>query len=196
MRDVRLYHLGDSMKLILTARSRLQKSVEYTELQQHGLSASFEIADGIGSPRDPIRANIRIRNEGSDTWSGVIHVELPFAKTEPRFFLPAFMYGHNRGEAPQNVPNEFPRLRVGSPSRPSSPWWMVRSDRLSHPAEFVYDNGKIYGLCAMTYVQNTSFVKKYQRNGRMTAQFFYFYFHTLLQSLIHIVNGFSHLFIR
>lgn len=151
MRDVRLYHLGDSMKLILTARSRLQKSVEYTELQQHGLSASFEIADGIGSPRDPIRANIRIRNEGSDTWSGVIHVELPFAKTEPRFFLPAFMYGHNRGEAPQNVPNEFPRLRVGSPSRPSSPWWMVRSDRLSHPAAFVYDNGKIYGLCASPY---------------------------------------------
>lgn len=32
----------------------------------------------------------------------------------------------------------------------------------------------------MTYVQNTSFVKKYQRNGRMTAQFFYFYFHTTL----------------
>ena len=44
------------------------------------------------------------------------------------------MYGRYRGEAPQNVRCKFSRLREGRPSRPSYGWWMMRSDRLSHPA--------------------------------------------------------------
>lgn len=139
------------MNLIITARSKTQENWEYKPLKEQGLSAKVEMTSGKGSPRDPVRAKIRIFNAGSETWSGVLHIELPFAKVKPRFFLPAFMYGRNRGEAPQNVPNEFPRLREGSPARPSSPWWMVRSDRLSHPAAFVYDDGKIYGLSASPY---------------------------------------------
>lgn len=139
------------MKLLITARSRMQENTEYMELKSQGLNAVIEIAAGTGSIKDPRQAKIMISNEGSEAWAGVVHIEFPFAQVNPRFFLPAFMYGRNRGEAPQNVPNEFPRLREGNPSRPSSPWWMVRSDRLSHPAAFVYDNGKIYGLCASPY---------------------------------------------
>ncbi|QQZ61077.1 hypothetical protein JI735_32570 [Paenibacillus sonchi] len=139
------------MELIITARSKFQEDTEYNGLNGHGLHASIEITGGTGSAKQPFQARVRITNLSGATWSGVIHVELPFAKANPRFFLPAFMYGRNRGEAPQNVPNEFPRLREGSPSRPSSPWWMVRSDRLSHPAALVYDNGKIFGLCASPY---------------------------------------------
>ncbi|KWX85147.1 hypothetical protein AMQ83_26530 [Paenibacillus riograndensis] len=139
------------MELIVTARSKFQVDTEYTGLNGHGLHACIEITGGTGSAKQPFQAMVRITNQSGATWSGVIHVELPFAKANPRFFLPAFMYARNRGEAPQNVPNEFPRLREGSPSRPSSPWWMVRSDRLSHPAALVYDNGKIFGLCASPY---------------------------------------------
>lgn len=147
------------MELIVTARSKFQEDIEYTGLNGHGLNASVEITGGTGSAKQPFQALVRITNLSSITWSGVIHVELPFAKVNPRFFLPAFMYGRNRGEAPQNVPNEFPRLREGNPSRPSSPWWMVRSDRLSHPAALVYDNGKIFGLCASPYFVSKSGVK-------------------------------------
>ncbi|MGN7761320.1 hypothetical protein [Paenibacillus sp. 22594] len=147
------------MELIVTARSKYQKDIEYTGLDRHGLSSSVEITGGNGSAKQPFKAVVRVRNLGSSTWAGVIHVELPFAKVHPRFFLPAFMYGRNRGEAPQNVPNEFPRLREGNPSRPSSPWWMVRSDRLSHPAALVYDNGTIYGLCASPYFISKDGVK-------------------------------------
>ncbi len=139
------------MELIITARNKFQEDTEYTGLNGHGLQASVEITGGTGSAKQPFQAGVRITNLCRTAWSGVIHVELPFAKVSPRFFLPAFMYGHNRGEAPQNVPNEFPRLREGNPSRPSSPWWMVRSDRLSHPAALVYDTGKIFGLCASPY---------------------------------------------
>lgn len=139
------------MELLVTARSKGQEATEYTSLVEHGLSAEIKIVGGNGSAKQPFQGLIQIENIGNTAWSGVIHVELPFVKVHPRFFLPAFMYGRNRGEAPQNVPNEFPRLREGNPSRPSSPWWMVRSDRLSHPAALVYDNGKIYGLSASPY---------------------------------------------
>ncbi|MEK3876948.1 hypothetical protein [Paenibacillus sp. FSL M7-0420] len=153
------------MELILTARSKLQEDPEYTGLNGHGLQASVEITGGAGSAVQPYQASVTITNLNSTPWSGVIHVELPFAKTAPRFFLPAFMYGRNRGEAPQNVPNEFPRLRDGQPSRPSSPWWMVRSDRLSHPAALAYDNGKVWGLCASPYFVHQDGGKSQWRPG-------------------------------
>ncbi|MEK4365974.1 hypothetical protein MKX68_26370 [Paenibacillus sp. FSL M8-0212] len=139
------------MDLIFTARSRGQDNVEYTALDKHALKADVKVISGNGSAEAPWQADIQIYNEGQNAWTGVIHVEMPLDKQNPRFFLPAFMYGRNRGEAPQNVPNEFPRLREGSPSRPSSPWWMVRSDRLSHPAALIYDEGRIVGLSASPY---------------------------------------------
>ncbi|MGW9530072.1 hypothetical protein ACWHAM_20385 [Paenibacillus terrae] len=159
------------MELIVTARSKFQEDTEYTRLNGHGLNASVELTGGTGSAKQPFQASVRITNLSSTTWSGVIHVELPFAKVNPRFFLPAFMYGRNRGEAPQNVPNEFPRLREGNPSSPSSPWWMVRSDRLSHPAELVYDNGKIFGLCASPYFVSKSGVK-FQWKPELEGEFY------------------------
>ncbi|MBY0204072.1 hypothetical protein [Paenibacillus cucumis (ex Kampfer et al. 2016)] len=139
------------MELIFTARSRRQEGTAYTGMRTHNLQTNVNMSAGTGSADDPKQAQITIKNEGSQRWSGVIHVELAFDKQQPRFFLPAFMYGRNRGEAPQNVPNEFPRIREGTPSRPSSLWWMVRSDRLSHPAALVYDSGRIAGLSASPY---------------------------------------------
>lgn len=34
---------------------------------------------------------------------------------------------------------------------PASTWWMTRSDRLSHPAAFVFTGDRIEGLCAAPY---------------------------------------------
>jgi hypothetical protein len=153
------------MELLISARSRTEEQTEYTGLEQHGLEARIELSGGNGGPNDPVHARVRICNEGSNAWSGVIHVELAFPKKDPRFFLPAFMYGRNRGEAPQNVSNEFPRLREGNPSRPSSPWWMVRSDRLSHPVALVYDSRKVYGLSASPYFIRKDGVKQQWKPG-------------------------------
>lgn len=139
------------MELILSARSKTQDTTEYLPLSKQGLQSTTEITGGNGSPKSPFHASVRIYNENKTPWSGVIHIELPFRKVNPRFFLPAFMYGRNRGEAPQKVHCQFPRLRDGNPSRPSSPWWMMRSDRLSHPMALVYDSGKICGLSGSPY---------------------------------------------
>lgn len=138
------------MELIMSARSKEQENTDYLPLDKNGLNTSTEVLGGNGCANSPFHIKVKIQNENKTKWSGVIHVELPFNKVNPRYFLPAFMYGRNRGECPQNVPNEFPRLREVT-SRPSSPWWMVRSDRLSHPVALVDDNGKIYGLSASPY---------------------------------------------
>ncbi|MCM3698898.1 hypothetical protein [Paenibacillus macerans] len=159
------------MELIITARSKSQESTEYMELKEHQLEASVTITGGTGGIKNPYQAKVKIRNQSGSSWSGVIHVELPFAKGNPRFFLPAFMYGRNRGEAPQNVPNEFPRLREGNPARPSSPWWMTRSDRLSHPAAFVFDSGKIYGLCSSPYFVSKDGLKQ-QWKPELNGEFY------------------------
>ena len=148
------------MELILTARSKSQETTDYLSLDKQGLKASIKIAEGNGSPKNPFEAQIKISNSNISKWCGVIHIELPFNKINPRFFLPAFMYGRNRGEAPQNVPTEFPRLRDGNPSRPSSAWWMMRSDRLSHPVALVYDSGKIFGLSASPYFTYKDGIKR------------------------------------
>ncbi len=145
------------MELIITARSQAQNTTEYLPVEMHGLAAAVEISGGTGSSQSPFQAVVTIQNTESKAWTGVIHIELPFKKVNPRYFLPAFMYGRNRGEAPMKVPCEFPRLREaksphsGTLPRPSSDWWMTRSDRLSHPVALVYDTGKVTGLSASPY---------------------------------------------
>ncbi|MDP4090401.1 MAG: hypothetical protein Q8930_14190 [Bacillota bacterium] len=147
------------MGLIMTARSKEQENTDYLPLEEHGLNTGIEISDGNGSIKSPFQAKVWIHNGNKKKWSGVIHVELPFNKINPRFFLPAFMYGRNRGQCPQNVPNEFPRMREEL-KRPSSPWWMVRGDRLSHPTALVYDNDKIYGVCGSPYFVRSKGIKQ------------------------------------
>ena len=122
------------MNFQCTARPRTQ--AEYLPLEACGLNAELTRRSGSGSLQDPAVYTARIQNPGSSDWEGVVHLELICSKVSPRFFLPGFMYGRNRGEAPLRVDNEFPRLREAPASRPASPWWMVRSDRLSHPAAF------------------------------------------------------------
>ena len=51
------------MKLILTVRSRVQKTADYLPLNEQGLNASAEILGGNGSPKDPFKASIAICND-------------------------------------------------------------------------------------------------------------------------------------
>jgi len=147
-------------RLIITARSIEGKSDEYLQIDKHGLKAETHTICGDGSWDSPFRIKLSITNLNPYTWKGVIHIEIPFEKKNPRFFLPAFMYGRNRGEAPQNVPVKFPRLREGNPALPSSSWWMMRSDRLSHPVVLVFNTDKVTGLCASPYFIKDNGVKK------------------------------------
>jgi len=133
-----------------SARALGTHEVTYLPLENFSLKAEEQITSkSEGLITSSIGVNIT--NTGDSAWSGVIKLEMLFDKEEPRFFLPAFMYGRNRGEYPQNVLSEFPRLRESGAARPSSPYWFVRSDRLSHPIVLVYDKGMVRGFHASPY---------------------------------------------
>ena len=114
----------------------------YRPLAETGLHGAFAQTGGAGTLADPALYTVTLRNESGAPWQGVVLAELAFPHKEPRFFLPGFLYGRNRGETPLRVDNRFPRLRRGTPQLPASPFWMVRGDRLSHPAAFALDGGR------------------------------------------------------
>ena len=133
------------MNISLAAR-RTDSPEEYRELSCCSLTKEIQVTE----KEDCREAEIRI-SAGED-FAGVIRVALR-ADGNPssaRFFLPGFMYGTNRGEAPLVVDSKAPRLRMKE-DFPASPWWMVRSDRLSHPCAMIYLNGRITALTASPY---------------------------------------------
>lgn len=138
-------------KMIITARSAGSKDAEYTALVNSGLSVNEKCCGGDGSSLKPYEMEYRINNTERLPWNGVIHFQLVVSKKNPQFYLPGFMYRRNRGEAPQNTPVKFPRLREGGLCKPSSYWWMMRGDRLASPAALIFDSGNISGLSASPY---------------------------------------------
>ena len=138
------------MNLTLTARAK-DGQESYTPLDKHALRAEVRYS-GI-FPRE---AEVRITAD--EDFTGVIRFALK-ARTEggaagARFFLPGFMYGTNRGNAPLVTDSKTPRLRL-TEEFPASPWWMVRSDRLSHPCALMILDGRVTGVSASPYYLNT-----------------------------------------
>lgn len=139
--------------LTLTARS-LRDAEVYSPLEQHGLTAALRTLDGDGSAHSPWAEEITLTNEAGESWQGVVRIALRTGLEQPRFFLPGFLYGTNRGDAPLFTDSQTPRLRWEE-EFPAYRWWMVRSDRLSHPCAFVYGGGRLEGLCASPYLIRT-----------------------------------------
>ena len=139
------------MKNIRIAARRAGDECDYLPLEQSGMSAQWLERSGSGAANDPWIRNLAVRNAGKAAWEGVIRLSLPFESVAPRFFLPGFMYGTNRGEAPLVSDSKTPRLRPSPAQFPSSPWWTTRSDRLSHPVALAFTGSRVTGLCASPY---------------------------------------------
>lgn len=134
---------------IITARP-LGGNENYLPVSTQPLSVTCACEGGTGEPEAPWQLRLQIQNTWNDCWRGVLRIALPVDE-ESRFFLPGFLYGSNRGDAPLVVDSNCPRLRKGG-SFPASGWWMVRSDRLSHPAAFAYAGGRMIGFAATPYL--------------------------------------------
>lgn len=138
-------------KIKITAAVAGNKETVYRSPDKYNLSITESCIAGDGSSKHPYQMHYKISNTSDTEWKGIVHIELLIPKKDPQFYLPGFMYRRNRGEAPQNTPVQFPRMREGEPNKPSSSWWMIRGDRLASPAALVYDSGMISGLCASPY---------------------------------------------
>ena len=124
---------------------------DYFPLGETALSQEVTAMGGSGAAHDPNILRITVRNCGDQDWHGIVKIDLPFSSEEPRFYLPGFLYGTNRGEAPLATSAKVPRLRKGPAEFPASPWWLTRSDRLSHPAALAFTGSRTVGLCASPY---------------------------------------------
>lgn len=165
----------NAMEIKITCREKGESQGVYSALQKPDLESAFdrlETGENVSagndngmfadSGQDDVTIwRWRVKNNSDEVWSGVVRLELHFEKENPRFFLPAFLYGRNKGEWPANVRWSYPRLREGKEEMPYSSWWMVRSDRLSHPAALVYDKGRVLGLSAAPYLE--------KKEGRLIA---------------------------
>lgn len=132
----------------ISGRNRKKGGEAYVSPDAIGIRIREQELSGDGSASSPRKLELEIANPGQEKWEGVLRFELYFEKREPQFFMPAFMYGRNRGETAANHLWQYPRLREGEIRMPYSPWWMVRSDRLSHPVSLAWDSGKVYGVSA------------------------------------------------
>lgn len=130
---------------IITVRKK-GAAEEYVSLSKSGLLA--EIAPCAAGGEQP--STLKITITADEAFEGVLRIALPVDTEDARFFLPGFMYGTNRGDAPLVVDSPCPRLRTET-EFPASPWWMTRSDRLSHPCAFLCGGGRLRGFAASPY---------------------------------------------
>ncbi|MCR4595925.1 MAG: hypothetical protein K5673_03985 [Lachnospiraceae bacterium] len=135
-------------QLIFRARSKTGSN-EYEEMPALGLSARV-----TGKSPDADYSKLIIEISATEDFEGVIRMGMPVGSLSPRFYLPGFMYGTNRGGAPLKTDSLTPRLRLDE-EFPANPWWMVRGDRLSHPCALAYTEGRVRGFAASPYYQST-----------------------------------------
>lgn len=144
----------------------LGQAEDYLPLDTQSLTATVVTIGGNGSPDHPWEQRITLHNLSSQPWQGVIRISLPLDIPDsmygqpntdqlPRYFLPGFLYGTNRGEAPLFTDSQTPRLRMDE-EFPAFRWWMTRSDRLSHPAAFAWHDYRLQGLCGSPYFVRTA----------------------------------------
>lgn len=138
----------------LRLSARTLGAENYLPLETCTLEALIQCAGGQGEAAQPWALDVTLVNHAESTWQGVIRLALAVDEPQPRFYLPGFMYGTNRGEAPLTADSKTPRLR-GEEKFPASPWWMVRSDRLSHPMAMAYAGGRFTGLAVAPYLVST-----------------------------------------
>ena len=154
------------MMMQFACTARAADDEDYRPLAETPLTLDFAYDHGVSTLADPAVWQVTLTNNADAPWRGVVKLEHCVAYDAPRFFLPGFLYGRNRGEAPIRVDNRYPRLRAGTPEFPASPWWMVRADRLSHPAAFLLDGGRWYGLSAAPYFVRQNGVLQPWQPGR------------------------------
>ncbi len=165
------------MKVVVSARDReASGDIRYLPAEHFGIDTQLTWMDADGSSKESKCLQVMIQNLNDKAWSGVIRVEFCRKMKNAKVFMPGFMYGRNRAEAPLTTPRKFPRIRKGEPSLPASPFWMVRGDRLSNPSAFLYGEGAVLGFGAAPYWVKDGKVKKaWTADGTLQAEAFYQY---------------------
>lgn len=155
-----------------------ETSLNFKNSSKMNLMEKASVISGNGTPSDPFRCELELKNNSGQIWSGIVLIKLVGDYDDARFFLPGFLYGKNQGETDDN-PNllkQFPRLRKGKVSFPYSPYWFARTDQLTHPVAMMFTNGMVAGISGSPYLTNDNPVN--------------FWSPSIVNSTFHEYNGF------
>lgn len=125
--------------------------IEYVDLKEHGLSVDFDLIEENAICK---KYTATVKNAGDKSFSGVIQIKVLAEKTDPKVFMPGYMYNSNTASFPSSGRKAFPRLKTDSNTLPESPYFMTRSDRLAEPVSLVYDKGHVWGISAAPYYKD------------------------------------------
>ena len=95
------------MQFACTARSADDE--DYRPLAETPLTLDFAYDHGVSTLADPAVWQVTLTNNAAAPWRGVVKLEHCVACDAPRFFLPGFLYGRNRGEAPDPRRQPLPK---------------------------------------------------------------------------------------
>lgn len=94
---------------------------------------------------------VNIKNNSSNDFNGVIHIKVEKEVSDPKVYMPGYMYNANTAEMELDNRKAFPRIKRNSECKYESPFWMTRADRLAVPVSLIYDNGAVFGVSASPY---------------------------------------------
>ncbi len=137
-----------SVKLVSLCRTDAE-NIEYSDLSGCGIDISFDLTEENSLFR---KYKATVTNTGNTDFSGIIQIKVLDEKTEPKVFMPGYIYNSNTADFPASGRKAFPRLKAGAGGFPESSYFMTRSDRLSEPVSLVYDKGHVFGIAAVPYL--------------------------------------------
>lgn len=144
--------LKSGLNLLCEVRSIRAEGVAYCDSEKEEIS--WETCEGFS---DEIKTCYRVslENRGKTDFEGVVHFKVLFKGSEPKFFMPGYMYNRNTADMPSSGRKAFPRIVPGGENKPESEFFMTRADRLALPVSLVYDNGRVTGISARPYLKDS-----------------------------------------
>lgn len=136
---------------MITCYARKIGDTDYSEASKAGIR--FEMKEVSKNSLGTV-CQVELTNECGTDFSGVIHIKLEKKVSDPKFFMPGYMYNRNTADMPSSGRKAFPRIKVGGIRMPESEFFMTRSDRLAEPVSLIYGSQRVYGICAAPVICN------------------------------------------
>lgn len=135
------------------ARSICNKNGAYTPAGDYGIAVAEAISGNRRLGKD---VELCITNQSEQIFTGVLQIQGVISSSNPKFFLPGYMYNRNTADRPRAGRKRFPRITLWPEGCPESSFFLTRSDRLALPVGLIWDpeEGKTWGLSADPYLRN------------------------------------------
>jgi len=146
--------IADGVKLVVSTMEISDPTNVYKPLQESMIEVNYSESDQFSHSDSITVLDVTVTNSSEQKWQGIVKFDLKINSLKPWFLMPGFIYGDNISPVDQEneIHKYWPRLRTGEAEVPYSPFFRVRSDRLSYPFSAVHSNGHVHGISGSPYL--------------------------------------------